>query len=44
MLSLIYEKAEIIDKNVAGGTIYYTVKLKDADARRLSKMTDIKPA
>ena len=42
--SLLYEKAEIIDKNVAGGTIYYTVKLKDADARRLSKMTDIKPA
>ena len=42
--SLLYEKAEIIDKNVAGGTIYYTVKLKDADARRLSKMTDIKSA
>ncbi len=42
--SLLYEKAEIIDKDVAGGTIYYTVKLKDADARRLSKMTDIKSA
>ena len=42
--SLLYEKAEIIDKDVADGTIYYTVKLKDADARRLSKMTDIKSA
>lgn len=40
--SWLYEKAEIIDKNLTNGMMHYTIKLHDADAQKLSKITDIK--
>lgn len=40
--SWLYEKAEIINKNLTNGMMHYTIKLHDADAQKLSKITDIK--